>query len=212
MYKLLLGAALASALFVSNAHAGLIYEQGLESVATGHNPFKYNFSYDDFTLDSSYDISRITVNAFANFGNLDNIGNMDWEIRSVLNGLPGGILFSGNVGSVAKNDTSLNFNGWDLVDYSIDVTSFNLMAGSYFIGLRANNAQNVHLTLINNRVNITEALVANGSGYTGYWGGRDFAYRLEGEPGVASVPEPLSIALLGLGLAGIGFSRKKKKV
>ena len=28
--------------------------------------------------------------------------------------------------------------------------------------------------------------------------------------GVSSVPEPMSIALLGLGLAGIGFSRKKK--
>ena len=30
--------------------------------------------------------------------------------------------------------------------------------------------------------------------------------------GAQSVPEPLSIVLMGLGLAGIGFSRKKKSV
>lgn len=47
-----------------------------------------------------------------------------------------------------------------------------------------------------------------------YWHGSDnslFAPKLTIDFSAASVPEPTSIALLGLGIAGIGFLRKKKQ-
>ncbi len=207
--KKLLAAALLSGLFATNAQAGVIYEQGIQNVATGHNPFTYLLSYDDFTLNSNAVINRITVNAFAIFGGSDNIGNMDWEIRSVLSGVPGNLLFSGNVSTVTKTDTGLNYSNWDLVDYSINVGSVALTAGSYFLGLRANAAQNVHITLINNPVNLSPALMYN-AGYSQYWNGKDFAFRLESSQNPAPVSAPLTVALLGLGLAGIGFTRKQK--
>jgi len=194
----------------SIGNAALIYEQDISNVATGHDPFTYKFAYDDFTLNANYSIDTITVNAFANVGFSDNIGNMDWEIRSVVGSIPGSILYSGNISAVVKTDTGLDFSGWDLVDYTIDIANINLPSGSYFLGLKANLAENVHITLINDPVNISQALVANDTGYSSYWHGKDFAFRLEGV--ATSVPEPVSLVLFGLGLAGVRFSRKRNKV
>ncbi len=74
------------------------------------------------------------------------------------------------------------------------------------------DADDVHLTLINDPVNITGALLkSTGIGYETLHSDRDYAFRLDGIA-TAPVPEPATIALLGIGLVGlVGGSYVKKK-
>ena len=189
--------------------AGIIYEQGLDNVVGGHDPFKSAFSYDDFTIVDNVILDKITINAHANFGSSDDIGDMDWEIRTVDGTTPGTLLYSGNVEDVIKTDTGLNYILWDLVDYTIDINDAHLTAGSYFLGVKANSAETVHLTLLEGSTNISVALVSNSGEYSAYHTGRDYAFRLEST--TAATPEPSSYALMLLGLLGlVAFSRKQR--
>ena len=74
----------------------------------------------------------------------------------------------------------------------------------------SNGGENVHLTLINDPTNISQALVADGAGgYNDYWAGRDFAFRLE--DGVIATPLPAAVWLFGTGLLGMaGMARRKQ--
>ena len=199
----------------TNVNAATIYEQGINAAGDGHDPFTYTFAYDDFTIGDAFTIDTISVNALTTYGVSNGIGDMDWEIRSVSGGTPGAILHSGNVGTVISSDTGVDlFNYFDLIDYTIDIADINLTAGSYFLGVKANNTSNgdVHLTLINDPVNISQALTYNGSTYQNYSSlGSDYAFRLEGS--VSAVPVPAAVWLFGSGLLGlVGVARRKVRV
>ena len=142
---------------------------------------------------------------------LAGIGEVGWEIRSVAGTTAGGRLFSGNIGTVLRADTGVDSWGWDLVDYTIDIADIDLTVGSYFLGVKANDADDVHLTLLYDPVNITGALLkSTGPGYETYHTGKDYAFRLDGIA-TAPVPEPSTIALLGIGLVGLAGGAVRRR-
>lgn len=195
-----------------NANASVIYEQEIDLANTwGHNPFKSVFGYDDFTLGVDSTINKITINAHAIWGNDDVIGSLSWEIRSFSGVTPGNLLFSGTENTVTQFDTGLNSYTWDLIDYSINVNSFNLTAGSYWLGIKANSAGNVHWTGTYGDVNLSQALKATTTPgqYVSYLTNRsDTVFRLENN---VTVPEPSTIAIFALGIMGLASRKFKKK-
>lgn len=92
-----------------------------------------------------------------------------------------------------------------------------LAAGDYFLGIDGYNNEALSITgnIFNNGCCGTELPTGPGagnplSGWSG--GGTAGTYTISfrsATAAVGSVPEPASIALLGLGLAGLGFSRRK---
>ncbi len=194
------------------SNAGIIYEQEIDLANTwGHNPFKTVFGYDDFTIGADSSINKISVNAHAIFGNNDVIGSISWEIRSFSGVNPGSLLFSGEESTVTLFDTGLNKSGWDLIDYSINVNSFNLSAGSYWLGIKANAAGNVHWTGTYGNTNLSQALKATATSglYASYLGSNsDTVFRLENN---VTVPEPSTLAIFALGIMGLASRRFKKQ-
>jgi len=86
----------------------------------------------------------------------------------------------------------------NMAHYAIIGIGFDIFAEDYFRGVEGvTHYQDVY---------VFDPFIDTVSTYVDDFGtgGTNYAFR------VSQVPEPASLALLGLGLAGIGFSRKKK--
>ncbi len=119
-----------------------------------------------------------------------------------------------NVGSSATIDTTTSFEGNILALTAITVNH------AATIGCGRALADNAAVTLNDNTIGTDCATGTWGAGSTGYSGGGlsfdtgantvvDTGGNVVSVPG-AAIPEPVTLALLGVGLGGIGFSRRKR--
>jgi hypothetical protein len=193
-------------------NAAVIYEQGAGTETTGglsgSNAFSKGFHiYQDFSVGQDVTLGAIKFNAY-NKANTVPITGMHAQVFSNSAGTVGDLLYDFSYSGNKTGTKTGVAMGFDLVDYTFDVTEFDLTVGDYWLALNVTpNQSNMHWTMIASGQNNYGSYRNTGGGNTGLSGmSGENTFSLLSAP----VPEPSIIALFALGLVGIGFARRRQ--
>ncbi len=209
---------LTTIIFSADVHATILFENAWSDEIGANCSFECESTVgaENFVLAQSSTVESLTFGAWTRKSSDISGLSVNWSIWNDGGSTPSGsALYSGTVEPVLNNlGVVQSNNDFDRVEYVLDVADFSLDAGTFWVSFEVDltTAASAIYWAYTTDGDVDKASKRSNRDWTPYYGA--YGNRDDGQVfsvlGTSTIPEPTSIALLGLGLAGIGWRRKVK--